>query len=297
MSNNDQSNQTPVNDIQIQYDQPWTAVRGDSTGDNNFIAKTFGIKFMHYMCVPDPLLQNSPGDVRHSFGYDDGNQQFVESDRFHRENGFIYVKQQIIMGIFQGNTKDMRNLIAGLYGDSGANISLNRYYQDTNQKINVSENDKLVPCELPEEFHTVDYQKFTHNPTGIDRMQFKVCDVVFLIDSKGVQYHQGQDFNVVNGAIQWIDGGDRPGLDPKTGKGRTCAVRYTYKPYYYIKTVLHDIRIRPSMDPDTGEVTPKAGPVLVNVMADWIFLERRNADDKDAASQLDDDSGENTGPR
>lgn len=284
------------NNVPINYSDPWDAVRGDANGENNFIAKTFGIKFEHWICIPDPLLQTSPGDVRHSFGYDDGNQQFMESDRFHRENGFIYVKKGKVLGIFQGNSKDFKNLVAGLYDDSGATVSLNRHYQDSEEKIKVSENDKLVPCELSDEFFSVNWQKFTHNPTGVDRMQFKVCEVIFLIDSDGVQYLFGQDFKIENGSIEWINGGNRPGLDKKTGQGKTCSVRYTYKPYYYIKTVLHDIRIRPQITED-GDLKGKAGPVLVQVQADWIYLDRRNADDKDTASQLDEGDGENSGPR
>jgi hypothetical protein len=60
---------------------------------------------------------------------------------------------------------------------------------------------------------------------------------------------------------------------------------------------MHDIRIRPSIDPDTQEVTGRSGPLLVSIVADWIYLDRRTANDRDAAAQLDAATGENTGPR
>jgi len=279
----------------INYNDPWDAVRPDFAAENLHIANQ-GLKFFHYMCVPDPILQHNAGDVRHSFGYDDGNQQFENNDRFQRENGFIYVKKGVIYGTFMNNSKDFKNIAAGLYGASGATISMDRYYKDTTEKITVSENDKLIPCELPSEFFSVNWQKFTHNPTGIDRMQFKVCEVLFLIDSDGVAYQKDQHFQVVNGYIQWIDGASRPGIDEQTGSGKVCAIRYTYKPFYYIKTVLHDIRIRPKLEPD-GNVTPKAGPVLAMVQADWVYLQHRTQEDKDTAQVLESGDGGNTGPR
>lgn len=293
----DQSDRKPgdFNNVPIKYNDPWDAVRPDAAAENLHIANQ-GIKFDHYMCIPDPLFQHEAGDVRHSFGYEDGNAQFVENDRFQRENGFIYVKRGQIYGTFMGNAKDFKAIAAGLYGASGATISMNRYYRDTTEKINVSENDKLIPCELSSEFFSVNWQKFTHNPTGIDRLQFKACEILFLIDSDGVVYTQGRDYNLVNGYIQWIDGGDRPGLDKLTSKGKVCAIRYTYKPYYYIKTVMHDIRIRPTLTPD-GNVTPKAGPVLAMVQADWVYLDRRTSDDKDTAAVEQEGTGGNTGPR
>ena len=293
----DQSDRKPGDfaDVPISYDDPWNAVRPEQAAENLHIANQ-GIKFDHWMCIPDPLFQHEIGDVRHSFGYEDGFQQVPDSDRFHRENGWLYVKNKSVYGTFMGNAKDFKAVAAGLYGDSGATISLNRFYIDTDEKIQISENDKLIPCDLKEEFFSVNWQKFTHNPTGIDRMQFKVCKVVFLIDSDGIQYIKDRDFAVENGYIKWIDGADRPGLDKQTGKGKVCAIRYTYKPQYYIQRVLHDIRMRPMLTQD-GEVTPKAGPQLVQVQADWIYLERRTNNDKDVAAAEMAGDGKNTGPR
>jgi len=297
MADEDQSDRKPGDfaDAPINYNDPWDAVRPNQAAENLHIANQ-GILFAHWYCVPDPLFQHEIGDVRHSFGVEDGFQQVQDSDRFHRENGFLYVKSKYIYGTFMGNAKDLKHVAAGLYGSSGATISLNRFYQNTEEKIHISENDKLIPVDLKDEFFSVNWQKFTHNPTGIDRLEFKACQVIFLIDSDGIQYLRGRDFEIVNGYIKWIDGADRPGLDKLTGKGKVCSIRYTYKPYYYIKTVLHDIRIRPMMTID-GDIEPKAGPVLAQVQADWIYLERRTNDDKDVAAVEQEGDGGNTGPR
>lgn len=298
MADNDQSGRKPgsFTDVPIIFNNPFDSVHGHFTAENNLTSKTFGIKFMHYMCVADPILQNQQGDVRHSFGYDDGYQQFLDDPRFHRENEFLYIKKGMIYGIFQGNSKDFKDIKAGLYSDSGAMVTLNRYYADSNEYVKVCEYDKLIPCEITKEFFSVNFQKFTHNPTGIDRLQYPVSDVLYLIDSDGVTYNVGSDYIVENGYLKWIDGGNRPGLNNQTHKGKVCGIRYTYRPYFYISRCLHDIRVRPEIQAD-GSLQTKAGPITVQVVAEWIFLDSRNNSNDDPTAQLDEGDGGNVGPR
>ena len=232
------------NNIPEVYNKTFDAVRADSSVEGSFI-NNLGIRFYHYVAVQDPLYKVKSGDLRHSFDQEE-NQQFEDSDRFQRENGFIYFKTGIIFGIFMNGSKDLKHLSAGLYTDAGATMSLQRYYLDTGKHVRISENDKLIPCELPKEFYTTITHSFDHNPTGIDRMQFKVDEVSHLVDSAGLIYEQNVDFTVKNGYVDWIPGKDRPGIDPLTGMGRVCGVRYTYRPYYYIKLVFTIFASSPS---------------------------------------------------
>ena len=297
--NNPQSNRTPlsVNDNPILFPKPFEGVTADPFAENALIS-SMGIRFFHYQAVSDPLHQVDSGGLRHSFDQE-SLQQFEDTDRFQRENGFIYFKRGIIHGVFSGNSKDLKYLPAGLYTDSGASLSLNRYYENSTDKIEVSENDKLIPCELPSEFFTTISHKFDHNASGIDRLQFKAVNVRYLIDSAGVMYEQDVDFVLDCGVVKWNNGPgvNRPGLDPLSGKGRVCGVRYTYKPFYYIKMIMHDIRIKPMLDPNTGEIRATAGPVLVNIVADWVYLDRRTASGNAIDAQLDAGDTDNTGPR
>jgi hypothetical protein len=291
------SNRLPgtFENVPTQFHRPFDAVRPDMPAENFFIANQ-GIHFFHYQCVSDPLYQVNSGDARHSFDQEE-NQQFEDTDRFHRENGLIYFKKGVVLGIFQGNHKDSKRLTSGLYTSAGASMTLNRYYIDTTDKIEVCENDKLIPCEMPCEFFTTITHKFDHNPTGIDRLQFKAVNVSHLIDSAGIIYVQDEDFTLVCGCINWINGRNRPGIDPLSGKGRVCGIRYTYKPFYYLAQILHDIRIKPAMDPVTGAISAVAGPVLVQAVADWVYLDRRTANSNAADAQLHAGDGSNTGPR
>ena len=293
----DSSNRLPgtFENVPTQFHRPFDAVRPDMPVENYFIANT-GIHFWHYQCVSDPLHMLQSGDIRTS--YDTENQQqFEDTDRFHRENGFIYFKRGKVLGIFQNNHKNSNRLSGGLYTSAGASMTLNRYYIDSEEKIEVCENDKLVPCELIEEFWTTNTQRFDHNPTGIDRLQFRACKINYLIDSAGIIYNQGVDFNLEKGCIAWVNGANRPGIDPLTGKGRVCGIRYIYKPFYYVSQILHDIRIKPAMDQLTGEIKSVAGPVAIQAIADWVYLARRTASDNAADATLSSGDGANTGPR
>lgn len=282
--------------IPEQYNVPFESVKSDGSVEGSFINNT-GIRFHHYVAVQDPLYKVQSGDMRHSFDQEE-NQQFEDTDRFHRDNGFIYFKAGIIFGIFMNGSKNLRYLTpAGLYTDAGATMSLNRYYLDTGKHIRMSENDKLIPCELPKEFYTTISHSFDHNPTGIDRMQFKVDEVSQLIDSAGRIYIQDVDFTVDCGYIKWIDGRDRPGLDPVSNRGRVCGIRYTYRPFYFVKLVIHDIRIKPEIDTATNEIVAKAGPVLVQAQADWVYLQKRTASANAPSAELLAPDGLNTGVR
>jgi hypothetical protein len=293
----DFSGDNPNNSVVVpqQYSDPFWSVKSDGSVESSFINNT-GIRFFHYVAVQDPLYKVRSGDLRHSFDQEE-NAQFADDDRFQRENGFIYFKAGIVFGIFSNGTKDLKYLKAGLYTDAGATMSINRYYLDTNQHIQISENDKLIPCELPKEFYTTITHSVDHNPTGIDRLQFKSYLVTHFIDADGKIYIQDVDFNVVNGYIKWINGRPRPGLDPISSRGMVCGVRYTYKPFYYIKLVLHDIRIKPVINTNTNEITTKAGPILVQVQADWVYLNNRTSSENAVDAQLIAPDGGNDGVR
>ena len=296
MSNDQSDNKKGTyNPVGLPYAFPPDMVKSDPQIENFFVANT-GIKLMHYISMPDPLYKVEAGAIRQSFDQEE-NGQFQNNDRFYRENGFLYFKKAIIMGNFQSNTKDLKNLTAGLYTSAGASMTLNRYYEGTDEKIEISENDKLVPCELEEEFHTTIAHEFQHNPTGIDRLQFPANKIVMLIDSAGKIYNQDEAFTVCNGVLTWIAGQDRPGIDPVSGHGRICSVRYTYKPYFYIKLILKDIRVKPTIDRLTGQVTVKAGPVLVQLQADWVYLNERTQAKDNPVQELNAADTENVGPR
>ncbi|HUM42186.1 MAG TPA: hypothetical protein PKI14_04480 [Fervidobacterium sp.] len=277
------------------YDHPFPSVTMGSEAINNFISG-MGIKFTHYKAMPDPLFKLSEGDVRDSFDQEDG-YQFSDSKTFIRENGMLYIKQQTIVGIFMNNNKNLASMGGGMYVDSNGMISFNRYYENSTKVARIAEYDKFIMSDCPSELLTTNWQTFEHNPTGIDRMQFAVEDVEFIVDSAGVSYEKNIDFEISKKVIQWKSGpkAKRPGMDPLTNKGRVCSIRYQHIPILYVQQVMHDLRVRP--DIIDGQVKAVASGVLCQVRRDYIFLDKRTANDADIESQLDALDTSNTGPR
>ena len=290
---NDQSSNKPgtFQNDPVKYSVPWTAVREDPAANNSFIAN-LGICFQHWVAIPNVLGAVQTDDARDSFGQAEKN-QFDGIGKYHVENGFIYVCRGLIYGIFQGNSKSLNHIPSGLYSDDGAQISMNRYYKDSEKTAGFTKFDKLVPHELPSEFFHTTFEKFIHNPAGIDRLQYHICKVDTVIDSAGIIYNENEDFVIERGNIRWLDTGKRPGFEPATGNGRVVSIRYTYKPYYYVKYAMHDIRVQQSIDELTGEVMAKKGPILLNVQADWVFLDARTTriDDVSNAQLVAQDGG------
>lgn len=276
------------------YSDPFQSVAMNPHAINSFISG-LGIRFLHLQAIQDPLYKNSEGDPRHSFDQQD-NYMFENSSVFTRENGFLYFPKKVVVGIFMNNSKNLKSIDAGLYSDSGAMVTFNRFYEGTNEIVEISEYDKFIPCELASEFFTTSLHQFEHNPSGIDRLQFPAEAVRILIDSDKKTYQQGVDFQLIEGQIKW--GENRPGYNKITGKGKVCAIRYIYKPYMYCKQVMHDIRVRPEIvDINTGETKSTASGMLCLLQRDFIFLDKRTADDTDVQAQLNAMDTQNTGPR
>jgi hypothetical protein len=281
----------------IIYNGPnlWQQVLGDAAANNHLIAKT-GILFVHHMAIPDPLFQKEIGSLRLSFDQEENFQFSRDNTNFYRENNFIYVPRGKVYGTFTGNSKTLLEIASGLESYSGATLSVNRYYEDTTDYARISEFDKLIPCGLGKEFLSTNWQKFVPSRTRTDRMQFPVCEVQFMIDANGIQYAQGVDFDLNNGVIQWKEGAG-PGTDPVSGNGVICSIRYLYKPYFYCKNVMHDIRMFPSLNNNVPASVISSAPQLIQIQSDFIFLDRRNAEASDPAQQQDAADGGNVGPR
>jgi hypothetical protein len=305
----DRKPETHVN-ILMDYNSPWDAVIPNNDATNSFISG-LGIVFNHYVAIPNVIHEANIGDLRRTFHEEDSN-EFVNSKKFDFiENGFLYKYAGQVWGIFQGNNKSFRELASGLYSDSGAFVTFNRYYRGTNKYASFAEFDKLIPCISGSEFFSVNWEKTTANPTGINRLQFPACEIEHIIDNRGQEYIQGKDFKLESGYIRWIDSAaaSRPGIDPMTGKSRVMAIRYKYKPTFYVRQLAHDIRITPTFNEQgdlinglevapNGDIKYTPGPTSVAIVADFVFLDRRTPEPNEIDAQLDtEDDGGNVGPR
>lgn len=304
-----ESDRTQHENILMDYNSPWDSVLPNNSATNNFISG-LGIIFNHYKAIPNPVYEANIGDMRRTFpeefNQDPNNPQFDFV-----EDGFLYKYAGQVWGIMQGNNKRFADLAGSLYAKAGAFVTFNRYYRGTDEYASFAEYDKLIPCVSGKEFFSVNWEKLTSNNTGINRLQFPACEVEYLVDNRGVEYFANKDFALENGYIKWLSlsNSNRPGIDPATGRGRVVSIRYKYKPTFYVQFLAHDMRIHATLNemgelvngletlPD-GSIQYKSGPPAVNIVADFVFLDRRTNEPDQVDSQLEtQEDGDNVGPR
>lgn len=287
----DDTNRNPedVNNVPIIYHDPFDAVRADLGAENIFISNN-GILMAHYRVFPCVIGQKDFDGVRRSFDHAYENQGCP----LNCENGLAYELAGYVYGIFVQNSKNLSKQFPGGWTNNGqAVITLNRHYKgEPNKPCYVSEYDKLVPCECPEDFFAENWHKVQHSPTGNDRLQFPAFKVQILVDSDGKKYTQDVDFTIQDGQVAW--GQNRPGSDQQ-GRPKIYSIRYTYRPYYYVKTVIHEQRLKAEIDPYTQEVKMKGGPTQCVLEQAHIFLNNR-FNDKQKDSQPQSGTGGNEGP-
>lgn len=164
-------------------------------------------------------------------------------------NGFLHVKVGCVRALFTSNSERYKNSDRGLADGSEVFATLDRFYDGTDdQEVVVAPFDRFYLAEeaLPVPF----WQLFEHHISGKDRLQFPPVEVSDLIDAAGVSYRQGVDFDLSGDSVVWRMGGRRPAYDLDREKGAICSVRYLYRPYYYVASMPHQIRVAQTVGED-----------------------------------------------
>jgi hypothetical protein len=92
-----------------------------------------------------------------------------------------------------------------------------------------------------------------------------------IVDSRNIEYTEKVDFVITAaGNIQWCPGGNNPGIDPDTGKGRVYSIRYLYKAYYYVIALPKEVRIT-NVTTAGGVRKPERMPMFVAIVREYIF--------------------------
>jgi hypothetical protein len=178
-------------------------------------------------------------------------------------NGFLMTLAGKITCSFlgNGNTNNFRDF--GRMEDSTVQASIPRFYDDkADTRIDRDTFDRIYMED--ESITVVNWHLFAASVTGVDRLQFPAIEVSDLIDANGIRYHQGIDFDVKEGRIVWR--GTGPGVDPTSGKGVVCSIRYRYRPYWYIERLLHEVRV--------AQVTDEWGNTEIMRMPQQVVLKR-----------------------
>lgn len=225
----------------------------------NDLMASQGVQLVHYRAMRCPIGLKDATDVRKS-----------DDCSLDCSNGFVYTKAGNITGIFTGNSKREQAQEYGWLQDASANLTLPTHYEDE-KIVHLARYDRLYLCE--ENITVGTWQLVEAHATSVDRLDFPAVEIIDLVDSRGKVYRTG-DYSLVNGKIKWVSQ-NQPGQDIATGKGVVYAVRYTYRPYWYIKSFNHEVRVSQTNMPIEGmpETERKIHrlPYEVSVQREYFF--------------------------
>lgn len=191
-----------------------------------------GIQLVHYRAMRCPVGLIDQYDSRRP-----------HDDHSGCSNGFIYTEAGTITCLFTGVTDDQKQQDVGLLDGSTVQVTAPRFYDDDegfqgDVEVQIAPFDRLY---LKEEAVTVPHwQLATAHVTGRDKLSFPIKSVIDVMDAKGKRYLAG-DYRVDDGQLVWVNQG--PGVDPNTDKGIVFAIRYTYRPYFYVSRIMHQVRV------------------------------------------------------
>ena len=229
-----------------------------------------GVHFEHYAALPSPLGLKDRGDYRRSDMYDNTS-----------SNGMIYKKVGCFIGVITSNHKRKTQSDGGIVDYSTARLSLPRFYEDGSE-IHLAPGDRVFIKDL--DVLVPNYQRIEFNPGGLDRAQFPIKSVDFLMDNRGAEYKQGVHFKIRDGQIEWIDGRDNPGTDPDTGNGRVYSIRYKYNAHWYITEIPNEVRVAQTFD-DNGEKVAQRMPYSAVIQREYVYYNQNNDLEKETGRE------------
>lgn len=187
------------------------------------LIKSQGIRMIHSRPVPCPNVKDLH-DASHS----------PACNRCY--NGFIYYNPVEFIGAISNNTFDRKFNINGEWDLDQAQI-LVPVRDRAENIIDVQYFDQiLIPDAAPVRY----YQRIEHSQSGIDRCQFPVIKVDFIIGQGGQRFYPGKDVIIKDGRLHWI--GNRPGYDPTLNRGEVYSVNYYTHPVFTVIGLPHQIR-------------------------------------------------------
>ena len=223
-----------------------TIIPGPKTFDPSFnlpaqdaLVTGLGVQFAHFAAIPSPIGLKDRGDYRRP----DGDLDTITS------NGSIYRKVGAFTGCLLSNSKNSSFANTGTIEQATARIVMPRFYDQNNGvanggRIKMAPGDRIYINDPSVDTSVANYQKMEYSNTDIDVPMFPICKVEFLIDSRNIEYKEGADFKISpQGNIQWLVGGRNPGIDLDTGKGRVYSIRYHYRGWWYVSSIINELRL------------------------------------------------------
>jgi hypothetical protein len=217
----------PINDVVT--DIPGTQVSFDVDAFDEAIL-TQGVSLVHYAAMRCPVGMTDLDDNRRP-----------HPDHESCTNGFLYTKVGTIHGLVSNNSKHKNPSEMGFWDGSTVQCTFTREYDDPqNIGLIVAPFDRFYLNEPTLVVPT--WQLYISHASGMDRLKYPVHKVLDIADNTGIHYRESDDFVIANGQIKWI-GSKRPAPNLDGDRGAIMSVRYTYRPYWYVGQVVHELRV------------------------------------------------------
>jgi hypothetical protein len=226
---------------------------------------SLGIDVMHYRAIPSPIGQNDRGSWRRNDGVDT-----ISS------NGMIYRYAGTFTATLTSNDRDQKRGPSGVIDPSEAHLVMPRFYNangtvDTGNRIYLAPGDRIYIADPNADVNVANPQKMDYEE-GIDNVpMFPIVQLLdTIVDSRNIRYNPNVDYTITtDGNIRWLPGGNNPGIDPDTGKGRVYSIVYLYRAFYYVVALPHELRIT---NVTIGGVrAPARMPMEAVIMREYIF--------------------------
>ena len=252
-------NPTPTNTYQLPFNFAGVAQQSFDKAAFANLLKDQGVRFRHLRAIPDPTLLADRGDNRRLGPNSDS-------------DGFLYRQVGCFFGSMQANTKDVEYAVEGNIDQSQAYLTPDMFYEDGKTAVILNPWDRLELEDI--ELRVTTSQLISTSGLKTDRAQFPIICVEHLIGSDGFDYQEGTHFKVTpQGEIEWTSQ-TRPSYNPNTGQGDVYAIRFTYKPYWVIRRLLHEIRVAQITDPMTGQRYIERLPYQCVIARESVFKDK-----------------------
>ena len=199
-----------------------------------------GVQFNHYKAMPSPIGLKDRGDLRRSDGVDT-----ITS------NGMVYFCVGKFTATMTDNSRQAKRGEAGVLDPSESKLVMPRFYDKdvvgdaAGARIYLSPGDRIYVADPEVDVLVSQVQQMDYVPDTDNIAAFPICRLELpILDSTNQSFTEGVDYCITKeGNIRWLAGGQNPGIDPDTGKGRIYSVRYLYRAYWYITVLLKEVRV------------------------------------------------------
>ncbi len=235
------------------------------------LVREHGVLLEHFIALPCPQSDKNINNIRSNHADHDC------------EDGMYYTCAGKFLGIMTNNPKSNRFQSEGIIDSATCWIIVPRFYEQNGQRIYFSPYDKLYVADNQfKEVLVPNFESMEASTTGVDRLRFPVCEVTHLIDKSGNPSFQSNiDYQVTSeGNLQWMTQ-NRPQFNPVLQEGGVYSVRYLYRPFWYVVTVEHEIRLSKILNADSDNKEVVRLPQYLRCVRERYFRSKDQTDQKE----------------